>query len=117
MSCTTGRVNQVQIAAHPARATLFVSLELSKSKWLATVLLPGGDKMSKHTVLGGDWDALLALLLRARAQAEARVGKSVQIVAKRGGSRSMVAVLEWGRPSLTAHPLCCFWPGNGQTQA
>jgi hypothetical protein len=54
MSCTTGRVNQVQIAAHPARATLFVSLELSKSKWLATVLLPGGDKMSKHTVLGGD---------------------------------------------------------------
>src|SRR5215217_6758374 len=81
MSCTTGRVNQVQIAAHPARATLFVSLELSKSKWLATVLLPGGDKMSKHTVLGGDWDALLALLLRARARAEARVGKSVQIVA------------------------------------
>ena len=80
MSCTTGRANQVQIAAHPDRATLFVSLELSKSKWLATVLLPGGDKMSKHTVLGGDWDALLALLLRARARAEARVGKSVQIV-------------------------------------
>jgi len=58
-----------------------VSLELSKSKWLATVLLPGGDKMSKHTVLGGDWDALLALLRRARAQAEARTGTSVQIVA------------------------------------
>src|SRR5215218_669340 len=81
MSCTTGRANQVQIAAHPDRATLFVSLELSKSKWLATVLLPGGDKMSKHTDLGGDWDALLALLRRARAQAEARFGKSVQIVA------------------------------------
>src|SRR5215203_3000923 len=81
MSCTASRVNQVQIAAHPDRATLFVSLELSKSKWLATVLLPGGDKMSKHTVLGGDWDALLALLLRARARAEARVGKSVEIVA------------------------------------
>jgi len=41
MSCTTGRANQVQIAAHPDRATLFVSLELSKSKWLATVLVPG----------------------------------------------------------------------------
>src|SRR3954469_19477893 len=81
MSGTTRRANLVQIAAYPDRATLFVSLELSKSKWLATVLLPGGDKLSKHTVLGGDWDALLALLLRARAQAEARVGKSVQIVA------------------------------------
>src|SRR4051794_11054928 len=81
MSCTMRRANLVQTAAHPDRATLFVSLELSKSKWLATVLLPGGDKLSKHTVLGGDWDALLALLLRARAQAEARVGKSVQIVA------------------------------------
>ncbi len=81
MSCTTRRANLVQTAADPDRATLFVSLELSKLKWLATVLLPGGDKMSKHTVLGGDWDALLALLRRARAQAEARVGKSVQIVA------------------------------------
>ena len=81
MSCTTRRANLVQTAAHPDRATVFVSLELSKSKWLATVLLPGGDKMSKHTVLGGDWDALLALLRRARAQAEARVGQSVQIVA------------------------------------
>src|SRR3954454_15903001 len=37
--------------------------------------------------------------------------------AKRAGSRSMAAVLEWGRPSLTAHPLRCFRPGNGQTQA
>src|SRR3954464_12452740 len=36
--------------------------------------------------------------------------------AKRAGSRSMAAVLEWGRPSLTAHPLRCFRPGNGQTQ-
>ena len=64
MSCTTRRANLVQTAAHPDRATVFVSLELSKSKWLATVLLPGGDKMSKHTILGGDWDALRALLLR-----------------------------------------------------
>ena len=80
MSCTTSRANLVQTAAHPDRATLFVSLELSKSKWLATVLLPGGDKMSKHTFTGGDWDALIALLLRARVQAETRVGKLVEIV-------------------------------------
>src|SRR3954471_23000381 len=36
--------------------------------------------------------------------------------AKRAGSRSMAAVLWRERPSLTAHPLRCFRPGNGQTQ-
>ena len=81
MSCTTGRTNQVQTAVNRDRATLFVSLELSKSKWLATMLPPGGDKMSKYTVPGGDWDALLALLQRVRAKAEARVGRPVEIAA------------------------------------
>ena len=81
MSSTTGRANQVQIAANRDLATLFVSLELSKSKWLATVLPPGGDKMSKYTVPGGDWDALLALLRRVKAKAEARIGKPVEIAA------------------------------------
>jgi transposase len=81
MSSTTGRANQVQTAANRDLATLFVSLELSKSKWLATVLPPGGDKMSKYTVPGGDWDALLALLRRVKAKAEARVGKPVEIAA------------------------------------
>jgi hypothetical protein len=38
-------------------------------------------------------------------------------VAKRGGSRSMVAVLWRGRPSLAAHPLRRLRPGNGQTRA
>ena len=33
---------------------LFVSLELSRSTWLVTSLSPGGDRMSKHTVAGGD---------------------------------------------------------------
>src|SRR5215207_10307617 len=37
--------------------------------------------------------------------------------AKRGGSRSMVAVLWRGRPSLAAHPLQRLRPGNGQTRA
>src|SRR3954452_9804276 len=37
--------------------------------------------------------------------------------AKRAGSRSMAAVLWRERPSLTAHPLRGFRPGNGQTQA
>src|SRR6266850_4081135 len=34
-------------------ATLFVSLELSRSTWVATSLAPGSKKMSKHTLAGG----------------------------------------------------------------
>ena len=81
MSVTVARAYPAQTAAGPGLATLFVSLELSKSKWLATVLSPGGDKMSRHVVAAGDWDALLGLLLRAKAKAEARLGKPVGITA------------------------------------
>src|SRR6516165_5132685 len=35
-------------------ATLFVSLELSRSTWVATSLALGSRKMSKHTLVGGD---------------------------------------------------------------
>ncbi|MER9083122.1 hypothetical protein [Mesorhizobium sp. M0895] len=42
-------------------AAIFVSLELSRSKWLITSLSPGaGEKMSKHIVAGSDVPALLA---------------------------------------------------------
>jgi transposase len=38
---------------------IFVSMELSRSKWLITSLSPGGgEKMSKHTVTGGDLPGL-----------------------------------------------------------
>jgi transposase len=34
---------------------IFISLELSRSTWLITSLSPGGgEKMSKHSVRGGD---------------------------------------------------------------
>jgi|HubBroStandDraft_6_1064221.scaffolds.fasta_scaffold187427_1 transposase len=58
-----------------------VSLELSRSKWLVTSLLPGSEKMSKHMVGAGDVAALLALLGRRRRQAEERVGGPVRVVA------------------------------------
>jgi hypothetical protein len=39
---------------------IFISLELSRSTWLATSLSPGrGEKMSKHIVSAGDIAALL----------------------------------------------------------
>ena len=69
-----------QTATRADHATLFVSLELSRSKWLVTSLSPGNDKMSKHAVTGGDGNALLVLLRRLAAKAFARVSKPVKIV-------------------------------------
>ena len=51
-------------------ATLFVSLELSRSTWVATSLAPGSKKMSKHSLVGGDGCALLDLLARLKTRAE-----------------------------------------------
>ena len=62
-------------------AIVAVSLELSRSKWLVTSLLPGSEKMSKHMVAAGDAAALLSLLERRRRQAEERVGGPVRVVA------------------------------------
>src|SRR5216683_386912 len=46
----------------------------------ATLCRRAATKMSKHTVAGGDGDALFALLRRLAAKALARVGKPVNIV-------------------------------------
>ena len=56
-------------AVHPD-LTLYASLELSRSTWLITWLLPESDRMSKYSTPGGDGGALLGLLegMRARAQ-------------------------------------------------
>jgi transposase len=64
----------------PTPASIFASLELSRSRWLVTVMLPGGGRMSKYSVQGGDAAALLGLLSRLRARAERRVGSPVGIV-------------------------------------
>jgi transposase len=66
--------------AHPAPAPIFASLELSRSRWLVTVMLPGGDKMSKYSVPGGDGGALLGLLSRLRARVERHAASPVSIV-------------------------------------
>jgi transposase len=54
---------------------IFVSLELSRSIWLITSLSPGaGERMSKHTVRGGDVAGLLARFAELKARARARTG-------------------------------------------
>src|SRR5215211_2504183 len=60
---------------------VFVSLELSRSTWLITSLSPGGgEKMSKHSVRGGDAAGLLDLLAGLRARAQARTGKAFPVI-------------------------------------
>jgi transposase len=61
------------------RAALYVSLELSPSKWLATSLVSGTDKLSKHLVPGGDCAALLRLLAALKAKAEKQSGMAVVV--------------------------------------
>lgn len=59
---------------------IFISMELSRSKWLITSLSPGsGEKISKHTLHGGDVAGLLAALSRLREKALARTGRRFPI--------------------------------------
>src|SRR5229473_4062477 len=54
---------------------IFVSLELSRSTWLVTSLLPGkGEKMSKYSITAGDMAELLTLFAELRRKAEVRTG-------------------------------------------
>ena len=62
---------------HVDLGAIFVSLELSRSTWLITSLSPGGgEKMSKHSVRGGDIGGLLDQFAKLRTKAQARMGKT-----------------------------------------
>ena len=62
-------------------SAIFVSLELSRSKWLVTSLSPGGgEKMSKHQVRGGDVAGLLTRFSQLQAKSKARTGQSYRLV-------------------------------------
>lgn len=77
---TTNATAHNLAAIRPDCATLFVSLELSRSSWLVTSLAPGREKMSKHAVLGGDAKGLLEFLQRLQGKAEKQVGVPVKVV-------------------------------------
>ena len=71
-------------APDPIRTDLgaiFVSLELSRSKWLVTSVSPGaGEKMSKFTIRAGDIPALLARFGDLQRKVEARTGQCLGII-------------------------------------
>lgn len=72
---------QEQTAIRTDLGAIFVSMELSRAKWLITSLSPGGgEKMSKHTVAGGDVAALLERFEHLRAKARARLGRTFPII-------------------------------------
>lgn len=61
-------------------AAIFVSLELSCSKWLITSLSPGSGKMSKHVIPAGNVGELLTCFAELKRKAAARTGVTYPIV-------------------------------------
>jgi transposase len=59
---------------------MFVGFELGKAKWKLGIVLPGGSKLSQYTVAGGDAEAALRLIAKARQKAEKKASSSVRIV-------------------------------------
>ena len=70
-----------QTAIRTDLGAIFVSLELSRSVWLITSLSPGaGEKMSKHSVRGGDIAGLLTRFAQLQEKARARTGQMFPII-------------------------------------
>src|SRR3984893_13164640 len=61
-------------------AAIFVSIELSRARWLVTSLSPNTNKFSRHSVPGSDIAELLRLLGELRAKAERRINAGVRII-------------------------------------
>ncbi|RUW95514.1 IS110 family transposase, partial [Mesorhizobium sp. M2A.F.Ca.ET.037.01.1.1] len=72
---------ETSIAIRTELCAIFVSLELSRTRWLITSLSPGGgEKMSKHSVLGGDVANLLNRLAELHQKGRSRTGKTYPVV-------------------------------------
>lgn len=68
-------------AVQTTLGAIFVSMELSRSTWLITSLLPiGDDKMSKHSLAAGDVAGLMERFARLKDKAFQRSGKAYPIV-------------------------------------
>ena len=72
---------QTETAATAAEtATLLVSFELSRERWVLTMRQPGSMKLSRFSVAAGDTEKVLSLVSRQRAQAERRSLRAVRTV-------------------------------------
>jgi transposase len=71
---------QAQTATPNDLGAIFVSLELSKSTWLVTALSPGSEKMSRHSVTGGDIAGLFACFAALRQKCQRRQNRLYPLV-------------------------------------
>ncbi|MEQ1754294.1 MAG: IS110 family transposase [Micropepsaceae bacterium] len=70
-----------ETAVHTTLGAIFVSMELSRSTWLITSLLPGGsEKMSKYSLRAGDMAGLLERFTRLQEKARMRTGQEFPFV-------------------------------------
>jgi transposase len=60
--------------------TICAAIELSQKTWLVTLHSPDRDRISRHTIEGGDSAGLLALLEKIRARVADKLGYSPKIV-------------------------------------
>lgn len=75
---TTDLMGQPVACGHDAK--IFVSLELSKSRWGIVLFRPSRGKFSHHTIAGGAFGSLIGFLHEQRRLEEARLGRPVRIV-------------------------------------
>lgn len=74
--------SEMTAAVNTDLRAIFVSLELSRSTWLVTSLSPGnGEKMSKHSVNGGDVAGLLDRFTQLQRNTHSRTRERFPIVA------------------------------------
>ena len=74
------------IADAPTGGDIFVSVEMSRSKWVVGLQTPMTDKVALHALACGDVDALLALIDRARAKlASAGIAELAVVVCYEAG--------------------------------
>src|SRR5579872_3831178 len=73
------------VEAHSASPShldvVYVSLELSRTKWLVTSVSAGTARMSRHVIADQNHAALLSLFEQLKARAERRIGRPVRIIA------------------------------------
>jgi transposase len=80
METTTDRPAELTVIRTDLGA-IFVSLELSRSSWVVTSLLPGGgEKMSRHSVPGGDIASLMVRFSQLREKAQGRAACDFPII-------------------------------------
>jgi transposase len=72
-------IQQIASVAKTEFASIFVALELSRSKWLVGVGTPRRWTVRRHEVQGGDLDGLLELLRRISAGEEKRTGLPARV--------------------------------------